>query len=344
MSNKIYTSESDNAFYFPLNGINTVGIGTILGIASTTRALSQGQFGQFPLMAFSTDGIWAMEVSSQGTYSSIHPISREVCSNPKSITQLDQSVLFATNRSLSRIAESQVASMSDVLDGPGFNIASNLGKFLNFFNDAEGDDAATKTIKAQMRQLIDFTSSPIDFFQRCQVIYDYKNSRIFCLDVSQLTKEASADTVALCYSIKDEAWSTFLIKNVLTALNSYPHPYIQYRDGSVIVLDSGYDYEDDTEYHGIIVTRTLKFDEENAPDAITGYIHSLTSGTVPVMWLYGSNDNQNWHYLGRLGGMKSNYMSSHSYRFFRLALYLKMKSMNQYFATRLEVIRRFNKF
>jgi hypothetical protein len=65
---------------------------------------------------------------------------------------------------------------------------------------------------------------------------------------------------------------------------------------------------------------------------------------VPVMWLYGSNDNQNWHYLGRLGGMKSSYMSSHSYRFFRLALYLKMKSMNQYFATRLEVIRRFNKF
>ena len=344
LPSKLYTSEADNPFHFPLNAINTVGIGHIQGIASTTRALSQGQFGQYPLMAFSTDGIWALNVSASGTYSSIHPISREVCSNPKSITQLDQSVLFATNRSLSRIAESQVASMSDVLDGPGFNIVGNLGKFLNFFNDAEGDEDTTKTIKAQMRQLIDFTSSPIDFFQRCQVIYDYKNSRIFCLDVSQLTKEASADTVALCYSVKDEAWSTFLIKNVLTALNSYPHPYIQYRDGSVIVLDSGYDYSDETEYHGIIVTRTLKFDEENAPDAITGYIHSLTSGTVPIMWLYGSNDNQNWHYLGRCGGMKSSYMSSHSYRFFRIALYLKMKSMHQYFATRLEVIRRFNKF
>ena len=344
LSNKIYTSESDNAFYFPANGINTVGIGTIQGIASTTRALSQGQFGQYPLMAFSTDGIWAMEVSSQGTYSSIHPISREVCSNPKSITQLDQSVLFATNRSLSRIAESQVVSMSDVLDGPGFNVAGKLGKFLGFFNDANGDDNTTKAIKSQMRQLISFTSSPIDFFQRCQVIYDYKNSRIFCLDVSQKTKGASADTVALCYSIKDQAWSTFLIKNVLTAINSYPHPYIQYRDGSVMVLDNGYDYEDDAEYHGIVVTRTLKFDEENAPDAITGYIHSLTSGTVPVMWLYGSNDNQNWHYLGRLGGMKSSYMASRSYRFFRIALYLKMKSMNQYFTTRLEVIRRFSKF
>lgn len=344
MSNKIYTSESDNAFYFPLNGINTVGIGTIQGIASTTRALSQGQFGQYPLMAFSTDGIWAMEVSSKGTYSSIHPISREVCSNPKSITQLDQSVIFATNRSLSRIAESQVVSMSDVLDGPGFNISGSLGKFLNYFVDAEGDSESVKTIKDQMRQLIDFTSSPIEFFQHCQVIYDYKNSRIFCLDVTQTSRASTADTVALCYSIKDNAWSTFLIQNVLTAINSYPHPYIQYRDGSVMVLDKGYDYEDPTEYHGIIVTRTLKFDEDNVPDSITGYIHSLTSGSIPIMWLYGSNDNQNWHYIGRLGGMKSSYMATHSYRFFRIALYLKMKSMNQYFDTRLEIIRRFSKF
>lgn len=343
LSNKIYTSESDNAFYFPLNGINTVGIGTIQGIASTTRALSDGQFGQYPLMAFSTDGIWAMEVSSKGTYSSIHPISREVCSNPKSIIQLDQSVLFATNRSISRIAESQVVSMSDVLDGPGFNIYG-LGKFLNFFNDTEEDSDTVKSTKAQMRQLIDFTSSPIEFFQRCQVIYDYKNSRILCLDVTQTSKTSTADTVALCYSIKDNAWSTFLIQNVLTAINSYPHPYIQYRDGSVMVLDKGYDYEDTTEYHGIIVTRTLKFDEDNVPDSITGYIHSLTSGSIPIMWLYGSNDNQNWHYIGRLGGMKSSYMATHSYRFFRIALYLKMKSMNQYFATRLEIIRRFSKF
>lgn len=344
LSNKIYTSESDNAFYFPLNGINTVGIGTIQGIASTTRALSDGQFGQYPLMAFSTDGIWAMEVSSKGTYSSIHPISREVCSNPKSITQLDQSVLFATNRSISRIAESQVVSMSDVLDGPSFNISGTLGKFLNFFIETDEDSDSVKTIKAQMRQLIDFTSSPIEFFQRCQVIYDYKNSRIFCLDVTQTSKASTVDTVALCYSIKDNAWSTFLIQNVLTAINSYPHPYIQYRDGSVMVLDKGYDYEDTTEYHGIIVTRTLKFDEDNVPDSITGYIHSLTSGSIPIMWLYGSNDNQNWHYIGRLGGMKSSYMATHSYRFFRIALYLKMKSMNQYFATRLEIIRRFSKF
>ncbi len=346
LSNKLYTSEADNPFHFPLNAINTVGIGTIQGIASTTRALSQGQFGQYPLMAFSTDGIWALDVSSTGTYSSIRPISREVCSNPASITQLDQSVAFVTNRSLSRIVESQIVSMSDVLDGPYFDISANLSKLASYFEEEEKDEEDIKAIKAQMRQLINFSEPPIDFFQHCKVIYDYKNSRILCLDVSKKSMTSTADTVAFSYSVRDQTWSSFLIKNVLTAINSYPHPYIQYRDGSVMCLDEGYNYKDpdEAEHAGILVTRTLKFDEDNVPNAITGFIHSLTTDVKPVMWLYGSNDNQHWHYLGRTNAPKSHYLNSRSFRYFRIALYLWLESKDQYFATRLEVIRRFNKF
>ncbi len=69
MPNKIYTSEVNNPFYFPVLGINSVGTGKILGISSAAKALSEGQFGQFPLYAFTTDGVWALEVSSTGTYS-----------------------------------------------------------------------------------------------------------------------------------------------------------------------------------------------------------------------------------------------------------------------------------
>lgn len=344
LPNKIYTSESDNAFYFPVNAINTVGIGTIMGIASTTRALSQGQFGQYPLMAFSTDGIWALNVSAQGTYSSIHPISREVCSNPSSITQLDQSVAFVTNRSFSRVAESQVVSMSDVLDGPCFDLTNKLSAVSRFFTPLADDSPDAKEMKEQIGKLMGFSKSPIDFFQRCQVVYDYKNSRIICLNVSGETKEASTYFVALVYSIRDDSWSTMLIKNVLTAINSYPHPYIQFKDGNVLCLDQGYDYDDKTPYNGIIVTRTLKFDEDECPDAITGYIHSLTTDAHPMMWVFGSNDNQTWHYLGLCGGMKAHYMASKGFRYFRLAIYLRMKSASRYMATRLDVVRRFGKF
>lgn len=331
LNNKIYTSEAGNPYYFPVNAINTVGIGTILGIASSTRALSQGQFGQYPLMAFTTDGVWALNVSANGTYSSIHPISREVCSNVKSITQLDQSVLFTTDRALNKIVESQIASFSDVLDGPYFNIASMMPEAFDWIKE-----------NTTLQKLIDFDKSPISFFQNCQFIYDYKNSRIFCID-TDTSSTNDKTTVALCYSLRDGTWSTLLVGSPLVALNSYPHPYIQYKDGSVTCLDKGYDYNDGNAYDGIIVTRTLKLDEDECPDSITGYVHSLTSKTIPLMWLYGSNDNQNWHYIGRVGGYKSNYMATKSYRYFRIGIFMRMLAKSQYMATRLNFVRKFGK-
>ena len=144
--------------------------------------------------------------------------------------------------------------------------------------------------------------------------------------------------------MRDGTWSTFLMDTPLVAVNSYPHPYIQFKDGKVICLDKGYDYTDENAYEGIIVTRTLKFDEDECYDSITGYIHSFVSKAIPLMWLYGSNDNQNWHYIGRCGSYKSYYMSTRSYRYFRLALFLGgMQARSQYMATRLNLVRKFGK-
>lgn len=342
MPSKIYTSEVDNPYFFPVNGINTVGIGRIMGLATTTRALSQGQFGQYPLMAFSSDGIWALQVAANGTYSGIQPISREVCTNPSSITQLDQSVLFATDRALNKIVESTVASCSDVLDGPYFDIASHMPQLLDFFQKLTTADSLSASTYSAIRQLVEFSTSPIDFFQHCHIVYDYKNTRIFC--VSDLApSDGYPNVVVLGYSLLDDAWFTFLMPKTMATINSYPHPIVQFADGSVKVLDHGYDYTNEDYHEGIIVTRTLKFDEDAVPDAITGYIHSLTSAIVPVMWFYGSNDDQNWHYIGRCSSFKSHYLASKSYRYFRIAIYLKMRSHDQYMSTRLKVIRRFSK-
>ena len=62
VGSKIYTSEVNNPFYFPVTGINTIGTGNIMALSSVVKALSQGQFGQFPLYAFSSEGVWALEV------------------------------------------------------------------------------------------------------------------------------------------------------------------------------------------------------------------------------------------------------------------------------------------
>lgn len=110
--NKIYTSVVNNPFYFPPKGINTVGTGDVIGIRSANKALSQGQFGQFPLYAFCSDGIWALETKEDGTYRPSQPINRDVCSNPNSILQIDDAVIYATKQGLKLIRGSETSLLT----------------------------------------------------------------------------------------------------------------------------------------------------------------------------------------------------------------------------------------
>lgn len=336
LPNKVYTSEANNPYYFPVAGINTVGMGIIKGLAAATRALSQGQFGQYPLMAFATDGIWALQVSSTGTYSSIHPISREVCVNPASITQLDQSVVFATDRSLNKVVESSVASFSDILDGPFFNVRTKLPALAALF------DSGGKYENTGIQQLIDFSTPPIEYFKGGSVLYDFVNNRLLVIPASASAGDISdGKEVALVYSIRDNAWSTMLIDTPLTALNSYPYPYLQKLDGSVIKMDQKYDYANTAKYAGLIVTRTLSF--EGVMKAVEGFSQLGDNNTQGLLVFFGSNDNKSWYYIGRSARDHENYLPAHSYRFFRLALYLQMSQGEKYYQTNLEITDKYQK-
>lgn len=330
MYNRIYTSEQNNPFYFPVEAINSVGTGDIIGLAATTRALSQGQFGQYPLMAFTKDSIWALNVSSSGTYSSIHPISREVCVNADSICQLDQSVVFATDRALNKVAESSVASFSDILDGPFFSVAKALPKLYDYFNNG----AHTSH---DMVELITFSTPPIEYFKTGKIIYDFVNNRIIVLPV----KWEQEKEIALVYSIRDDTWSTMLVEKPMAVLNSYPYPYIQKRDGTVLVIDKKYDYTDASLHDGLIVTRTLTVDQTML--AITGFDQQTDAATAPLIFIFGSNDNRTWHYVGRKRAMLADYLPAHPYRFFRLALSLSLSQSEKYFQTNLEITQKYEK-
>ena len=207
MPSKIYTSEINNPYLFPVNGINTVGTGEIIGLAAATRALSQGQFGQFPLMAFTSDGVWALSVSSTGTYAAINPISREVCTNERSITPIDQSVVFVTDRAINRIRESDVVRFSDKIDGPYFNIQNKLPQLYNWMSEH-----MTALLAA-----IEYNHSPIDAFQTAQILYDYTNQRI--LVFPDITAE---QTIVFTYSIQSDSWALIIANEEAKTILALP--------------------------------------------------------------------------------------------------------------------------
>ncbi len=322
MPNKFYVSEVDIPFYFPPEGMTTVGLGRILGVAAVTRALSQGQFGQHDLMAFCTDGIWSLAVASTGLYSSIHPISREVCVNPDSICQLDQSVLFATDRSLSRVVESDVVSISDRLDGPVVTFDTTAAPF-------SGMDADTKALLA-------FQTSPLDYFKSGRILYDFANGRVF---VVPKTLPQSA-VPAYIFTIRDQSWSTMLLPQLKAVINSYPHPYIQLSGGGVCLLDQSYDFSPNETGSGIIVTRTLTFPAVLM--FIQQFVQYHNGEQNPLLMFWGSNNNRTWQYYGSTNRDFANYATSRSFRFFRIGIYFtQFKASEKYFSLVLDLVEKY---
>lgn len=116
--NRVQATEINNPFYFPAINSYRIGFGKILGMSTNAIALSQGQFGQFPIFCFTTDGIWTMNIGSgENLINTITPLSRHVCNNPESITPIDGGTAFTTNKGLFIISGTQVIEISDLVNG-----------------------------------------------------------------------------------------------------------------------------------------------------------------------------------------------------------------------------------
>lgn len=325
--NYIFTSASGNPFVFPAAHRYAVGLGSVLAIASTTRALSQGQFGQYPLIAFATDGIYALEISSTGSYSGIQPISREVITNPRSLLQLDQSIAFVTRRAVNQLVSSDVTSLSDMLNGALRDLSEML-------KDREGETVIPST--GQVADLI-------GAMQDAQGIYDFVNSRLlyFLKDGDTFT----GDVLVFCAN--DGAWAykslgDDIIKGIY---NSYPYPYIHKTDGSIECLSVPYDNMEEGSYSGVVVTRTLK--TEGVRNAIREFFQDYDFGADtdrPTLMLWGSNDNRTWHYIGRSNARQMGRLPGRIYRYFRLAVkFENMKRNDLYHGVQLDVVERFTR-
>lgn len=230
--NKIYTSEAGNPFVFPLSGINTIGTGDILGISSVTKALSQGQFGQFPLYVFSSDGIWAMEVNPDtGLYSSIHPISRDVCSNPKAITQIDSGIIFTTAQGLKLIQGSEVALLSSSMDG--HNTDESLFNVLPEFSEL----------------FIPDTEEFTNILSSCFIVYDYSHSLLHIFP--------QKGTKHYVYSFESGEFSSYVGFTPSAIIPGYPETIVQI-DRSLYTFEK---YTSTNIRKGMLITRPLAFDD-----------------------------------------------------------------------------------
>lgn len=295
--NKIYTSEVNNPFYFPLLGINTVGTGKILGICTAAKALSEGQFGQFPLYAFTDEGVWALEVSSTGSYSAKQPITRDVILNDTEPLQMDNAVLFATDRGIMLISGSQTQCITDVINAQEpFNVLQLPGmEKLHTMLDHDADTCLP-------------TSPFLDFISDCGMLYDYVHQRVIVYNHNY--------TYAYVYSLKSKEWG-MMYSTIEAGINSYPEALAVGHDGALLNFSA----MEGTTTKGLMVTRPIKLETPDVLKTIDTVIQRghFQKGHVQSV-LYGSRDLYNWHLVW---SSKDHYLRGFRgtpYKYFRIAL------------------------
>lgn len=271
LNSQIFTSVVNNPFVFEASGDNTIGTGGILGIVSNTDAISQGQFGQYPLLVFTDEGIYAMGVNSEGLYSNIYPISREVCNNADSITPTDKLIYFTSEKGLMATTGGQVVCVSNALSG-GRN-------------------------RLLPESILPFKK----FLESCLIAYDYKESLLRIFNTSTNYHYVYNMIDKTFANASNHSGGRVFCRNIV---NNYPDNMVQFTDSSVYSLTSIPRREDDgNSYDGILKTRPLKLGGSTLLKSMRGLHHLFDSDTGSIkVSLYGSNNGKVWQKLTSLMG------------------------------------------
>ncbi len=302
--NKIYTSPVNNPFIFPVSGINTIGTGRILGLSTAAKALSEGQFGQFPLYAFTTEGVWAMEISADGGYRARQPITRDICINPESITQIDSAVLFATDRGIMLLSGSTSQCITDILN----NEASFSPLSLPVGNKVIEKAGMSGT---QMNY-IPFS----EFLKKCGMLYDYRHQRIIVYNPTC--------AYAYIFSLKDKAWG-MMQSSIADGVNSYPEALAMSGGGELINLSEADKEKAGQGVNGVLFSRPFKLDTPDILKTVSTVIQRgyFRNGHVSQV-LYGSRDLFNWSVVWSSQDKYLRGFSGTPYKYYRIAVICKL--------------------
>lgn len=316
--NKLQVSESGNPFVFKAQHMYTIGNSDLCAIVSSTKALSQGQFGQFPLYVLSGEGIWAMEVSNTGTYSSRQMVARDVCNNPDSILQLDGAVAFTSDKGIMLMQGSEVICISSALGGTTFKTEQMV----------DFDRIASATGTEAMITAINGSVPFSEFIKGCSMAYDYPNSRILIINESQ--------PYAYVYNIESQSWAT-ISGDYIKAVNNYPDSYLIDKAGGVSNISAIISNDDPTIVNGIAISRPVKLDSPDMLKTISSVVHGgqFIKDKVKSV-LYGSRDGVTYVPIASSTDSRIRRIHGSPYRFFRVVLITDMSRKESISGTTIE--------
>lgn len=309
----IRVSEAENPLVFPAKNSVQVGSSIVSAMAANTRPISEGQFGDAPLYAFTDEGVWVLMLGEEGTYIARQPANRDICSNPKGILQIDDAVLFPTERGIMMQRGRESECITDVLDGFPFD-----------FTLIYSYSKKNQYYPISILELQDFEDGEVayvrfrKYLKNADMIYDYYDSRIIVFNPSY--------GYAYVYSLKSNLWGT-MVNVFAKRVNSYPESYAINKAGKIVNV---YVEEPSDNIPFFFCTRPLTLGQGDSHKTmftclIRGYWtcdSSKSNGQI----LFGSNDMKHWFYIGSSIDNSLRNLVGSPYRYFRVAVIGKMNA------------------
>lgn len=301
--NKLYVSNVNNPFHFPLEGIYTIGSDRIIGVGAVTRPISQGQFGEFPLIAFCSDGNYAMRVDEQGYYTSISPVQEDLVLGSDKITTMEDSLAVITKRGVMLTTGGEMTKLAIQMDG-GVMDTSTLTDFKTKVTELE-----TLVTGAQD------TTGFLSYVYGSRMAFDYASNRLLIYHPDK--------TYSYFYHFEGGSVSKMVLnggKKIVTSVIDYPDTILQDEEGGLYSLYDKNDVSTITDrQYGVALTRPLKFGAAMGMKAIRQVMHlssNCGNGSFVKYILYGSNDNVNY------GKVSSRF--GKPYKYYRVAVYTSL--------------------
>ena len=300
MPNKVYTSEVNNPFYFPKLGINSIGTGNVLGICAAVRPVSTGQMGYADLYIFADSGIWTAKINDKGTYSDVTLATGDICINPDSITQMETSVLFTTDRGIMLISGSQAQCISEAIDDDGQPFT---------LQHPAVDDMATMLG-------LDVNINPFkDFIQECRMIYDYTGQRIIVYNPGY--------NYAYIYSLESNKWG-MMESNIDYSVRAYPAALAVTRNGELVNCSVG---DGSAAVTQMLITRPLSLDLPDVQKTVRAVLQrglfAKHQGHVRSI-LFASRDMLDWFSMMSSKDENMRGFSGTGFKWFRIGLLLEL--------------------
>lgn len=218
--NRVQASEVNNPLFMMAKNSYRLGNGTVKMITSNTKPLSALQYGQHPLIVFTDEGIYALELAGgEILVQRSFPISNDVITSFNCAT-FNGSIIFGTKRGLMSLSGDKLTRISEDIEGSVSNQVDSKDHFTWLLSDIG---------------LVSANLSQVDFLE-------YINSSnanwkaILAIDYTNNELIVSNPNYSYCYvlSLESGVWSK-RSERFLRIINDWPNTYA-FRDNNGEVL------------------------------------------------------------------------------------------------------------